>query len=156
MRNSGMRVPGLLRFVVLSIVLVFSISACAEDSATTSAAYGERLRSAEKLYPFEEWKTYYPGLDQYTVENCDAAANIFDTLLAELAAAGPYATETAKLEHFRRAVLDLNKLNYETFLIETWEREQLAALIDEITRLVGLEPKDYARGAGIADLWREW
>jgi len=39
-------------------------------------------------------------------------------------------------------------------MIETNEREQLAALVDDITVLAGFEPSDYADGAGIADFWR--
>ena len=77
-------------------------------------------------------------MEQYTIENCDAAAKIFDTLLAGLAAEGADATERTKLKHFQKAVLALNDLNYDTYIIETGEREELAALIDEITVLAGL------------------
>ena len=108
------------------------------------------------MYPFEEWKTYYPGMEQYTAANCDRAAEIFDQLLMDLASDGPEAKEELKLKHFHKAIVALNKLNYQTFIIETWEREQLAELVNEITRLSGLDPANYAEGAGVADLWRAW
>ena len=142
-------------FIVASII-VLSLMACSTEPPEPSLEYAEHLSQAKANYPFEVWKTYSPGLEQYTVENCDAAAKIFDTLLDGLSAEGADATERTKLKHFQKAVLALNDLNYDTYIIETGEREELAALIDEITVLAGLTPADYAGGAGVADLWRGW
>jgi len=142
--------PGLAGIIVLSLM------ACSPKSSDPSPEYREHLSQAEAHYPFEVWKTYSPDLEQYTIKNCDAAARIFDNLLAGLAGEGPDAAERAKLNHFREAVLALNELNDNTYIIETGEREELAALIDEITILAGLTPSDYADGAGVADLWRGW
>ncbi len=130
--------------------------ACSSESLELPSEYSKHLSQAKAHYPFAVWKTYSPGLEQYTIENCEAAAEIFDNLLIGLAGEGPDASEPAKLKHFREAVLALNELNDNTYIIETWEREELAALIDEITILVGLTPSDYADGAGVADLWRGW
>ena len=142
-------------FIVASIIAL-SLMACSAETPEPSPEYSKHLSQAKANYPFEVWKTYSPGLEQYTVENCDVAAKIFDTLLDGLAAEGADATERAKLKHFQKAVLALNDLNYDTYIIETGEREELAALIDEITVLAGLTPEDYAGGAGVADLWRGW
>ena len=142
-------------FSVASMI-VLSLVACSTEPPEPSPEYSKHLSQAKANYPFEVWKTYSPDMEQYTIENCDAAARIFDTLLAGLAAEGADATERTKLKHFRKAVLALNDLNDSTYIIETGEREELAALIDEITVLAGLTPADYAGGAGVADLWRGW
>jgi hypothetical protein len=129
--------------------------------------YYEKLESAKTYYPFDKWREmFFPdpededaeGLEQYTEENCNAAKVIFDNLINGLHQLGENASEPIKVELFKIAVLNLNELNEEAddCLIETGEREQLCELIDQITIASGLNPKDYAEGAGIADEWRDW
>jgi len=78
-------------------------------------------------------------------------------LIAKLVALGQGAYEKDKVELFKVAVLSLNKLNDEVEgLIETGEREDLCELIDQITIAAGMNPKNYAGGEGIADIWRDW
>jgi len=151
-----MTLPRRLPYFAIACSIVLSLLACSSESSEPTPEYIEHLSQAKEQYPFERWKTYSPDLEQYTIENCNAAERIFDSLLAGLAGEGPGAAERAKLKHFREAVMALNELNYNTYIIETGEREELAALIDEITILAGLTPSDYADGAGVADLWRGW
>ena len=145
-----------IRFLAFIAVAAAIMVGCSAEPPPPSSEYGERLSLAKKSYPFEEWKTYAPAMEQYTPQNCDRAAQIFDDLIRGLSQAGPNASESDKLEQFRIAIQALNKLNEGTYLIETFEREQLAELVNEITVLAGLKPSDYADGAGIADLWRYW
>jgi hypothetical protein len=138
--------------------------------------YSEKILRHQASYPFDKWKTYFhgaeeletdeggddeedeeSGMKQYTPENCEAARKIMDDLLRGLIRVGETAPESAKVELFRVAVQSLNKLNNENLgLIETMEREELCDLFDRISLSAGLNPKDYAGGRGIADLWREW
>ena len=128
--------------------------------------YEEKLESTKAYYPFERWReSFFPdpkddedeGMQQYTQENCDAAKLIFDTLINSLKSSGEAAQDKDKVELFRIAVEDLNKLSEKVEdLIETGEREDLCDLIDQITIASGLNPEDYADGNGIADEWRGW
>ncbi|KAA2239540.1 hypothetical protein F0L74_25405 [Chitinophaga agrisoli] len=120
--------------------------------------YKEQLDATKQYYPFDKWRDGYDnGLEQYTAENCNKTKAVFDTLIEKLGALGADAKESDKVELFRTAVLSLNALNDEIGgLIETGEREDLCALIDQITIAAGMNPKDYAGGEGIADEWREW
>jgi hypothetical protein len=128
--------------------------------------YEENLENTKVEYPFERWRElFFPdpeddeaeGMEQYTQENCDAAKLIFDSLIDGLKTLGEGAQEKDKVELFRTAVEDLNKLNEKVDdLIETGEREDLCELIDQITIASGLNPEDYADGNGIADNWRNW
>ena len=97
-------------------------------------------------------------MEQYTPENCDKAQQIMDDLLEGLIRLGESAPEPAKIELFRIAIESLNELNDETggSLIETVEREELCELFDNICLSAVLNPKDYAGGEGIADVWRDW
>ncbi|RXK86785.1 hypothetical protein [Filimonas effusa] len=121
-------------------------------------AYKEQLEAIKNYYPFENWRdSYDDGLEQYTPENCNKAQDIFDTLIASLIELGEDAEENNKVELFKTAILSLNELNEEVEdLIETGEREDLCELIDRITVAAGLNPANYADGAGVADEWREW
>ncbi|AWG23660.1 hypothetical protein FFWV33_13665 [Flavobacterium faecale] len=122
-------------------------------------SYIEALIATKQYYPFEKWreKSSKYGLLQYTEDNCTAAKNIFDTLLEKLIKTGENGEIKKKEKYFEIAVLALNELNdVEQGLIETGEREDLCELIDKITIAAGLNPKNYAKGEGIADLWREW
>jgi hypothetical protein len=120
--------------------------------------YDQRLLQTKELYPFTRWrKAYDHGLEQYTAENCDRVKQVFDTLIEELIALGETAPEEDKINRFESAIMTLNDLNFEIDgLIETGEREDLCALIDEITVAAGLDPADYGDGQGMSDEWRDW
>ncbi len=127
----------------------------ANDSLTLS----EKLNKTKELYPFEKWREAFfeYEMEQYTEENCNAAKTIFDNLIDKLIALGENGNETEKIALFEIAVLSLNELeNKNEGLIETGEREDLCELIDQITIACGLNPRNYADGEGLADLWREW
>jgi hypothetical protein len=124
-----------------------------------SLSYPERLNKTKKIYPFKYWRESFfeYDMEQYTQENCDAAKKVFDDLINELIKLRENAPEKKKVQLFEKAIKQLNKLSdKEEALIETGEREDLCELIDQITIASGLNPKDYADGEGIADLWREW
>ncbi|NRD20397.1 hypothetical protein HNV08_10100 [Winogradskyella eckloniae] len=124
-----------------------------------SLSYSEKLNKMKTFYPFKNWIEYAVDFDmkQYTQENCDAAKHIFDNLIDKLIKAGEDVSKEKKAQYFETAVIALNALNNKVEgLIETGEREDLCFLIDKITIASGLNPKDYADGEGIADLWREW
>ena len=118
------------------------------------------------MYPFDKWREmFFPdpedeeseGMEQYTQENCDNAKAIFDNLISGLKSIGENGAANDKVELFKIAVESLNDLNdKEEGLIETVEREDLCALIDQITIAAGLDPSDYADGEGLADEWRDW
>lgn len=128
--------------------------------------YKEKLEKAKELYPFARWReSFFPpedepefgGMEQYTQENCDKAQAVFDSLLCKLTQLGEDAPGDTKVEMFKEAILSLNDLDEEIGgLIETGEREDLCALIDEITIAANLIPADYGSGEGIADEWRDW
>jgi len=120
--------------------------------------YSDKLIVTKQACPFEKWQTYFPRMEDYTPENCDAAKNIFDRLISQLAELGEAVPKSEKEKLFESAVLALNELNEATGggLIETGEREELCELLDTISMAAGLNPEDYADGEGIADEWREW
>ena len=128
--------------------------------------YSEKILKHKVEYPFDKWRTYFygneeeedGGMEQYTPEICDNAQQIMDNLLERLIRLGEKAPEPAKVGLFKVAVESLNELNDETggSLIETGEREELCELFDNISVSAGLNPNDYADGAGIADEWRDW
>lgn len=121
--------------------------------------YVEKLDRTKKLYPFENWRNNFIEyeMEQYSEGNCNAAKNIFDTLINKLNKLGENGNKQEKEKCFEVAVISLNELNdKDDSLIETGEREDLCELIDQITIAAGLNPKEYADGEGIADLWREW
>ncbi len=129
-------------------------------------SYSTRLESIKIEYPFSRWRElFFPdpeddeseGMEQYTEENCHAAEAIFDKLIGDLIIIGEHAPEQEKTVLFKVAVESLNALSEKVDdLIETGEREDLCELIDHISIAAGLNPKDYADGEGIADLWRKW
>ncbi len=129
-------------------------------------SYSELLENTKQNYPFSRWRAlYFPdpedveseGMEQYTEENCDAAKIIFDNLIHGLVNIGEHAAESEKVALFKTAVESLNELGEKVDdLIETGEREDLCDLIDKVTIAAGLNPEDYADGAGIADEWRDW
>lgn len=122
-------------------------------------SYSEKLLQTKKGYPFESWrKAFFEyDMEQYTEENCNAAKAVFDDLIAGLIKIGEHGSEKEKLALFETAVNTLNSLDYKIDgFIETGEREDLCELIDQITIAAGLNPKNYAGGEGLADLWREW
>ena len=124
-----------------------------------SSPYAKGLIKTKASYPFKRWRESFfeYEMEQYTQENCDAAKLVFDNLINALINMGENASEKKKVQLFEKAVEELNGLSEkEEALIETGEREDLCELIDQITIAAGLDPKDYADGEGIADLWREW
>lgn len=120
--------------------------------------YIQQLEATKEHYPFANWRhSYDDGLEQYTEENYSKTEAIFDTLIANLIALGQDAGKDDKVELFKTAILSLNELNNEVDdLIETGEREDLCALIDNITIAAGMNPADFGESEGIADEWREW
>ncbi len=125
----------------------------------STLSYPERLTKTKALYPFTKWRQNFTdyGMEQYTEENCNTAKSIFDNLIEKLIKLGENGEKKDKEKCFEVAVKALNNLNEkDEGIIETGEREDLCELIDQITIASGLNPKDYAEGEGIADLWREW
>lgn len=121
--------------------------------------YSEKLNKTKALYPFEHWRESFfeYEMEQYTEENCNEAKSIFDNLISKLITIGEHGSITEKEKCFEIAIKSLNELNEkDEGIIETVEREDLCELIDQITIAAGLNPKNYAEGEGIADLWREW
>ncbi len=121
--------------------------------------YAERLHATKPNYPFANWRdAFNDGLEQYTEKNVDAAQQILDELIDNLIKLGEGASEADKLKLFQDATLSFNELNEELDgeLIETGEREDLCALIDEIGMAAGIDPSRYGAGDGIASEWREW
>lgn len=116
------------------------------------------LQMISQHYPFDQWEASFDdGLDQYTADNCAKVQAVFDQLLVQLSALGPDADATDQLAAFEQAVEALNDLNDEIDgLIETGEREELCELFNAISVAVGLEPRDYGDGEGVAIQWREW
>jgi hypothetical protein len=118
----------------------------------------QSLAEVKKMYPFKEWRAKHKeGFEQFTAANCKKATQIADALVAGLMALKD-GTASQKLDLFRVAVLAYNQLNDETggTLLETEEREELVGLINTISGLVGLDPKDYGGGEGVATEWRDW
>jgi hypothetical protein len=119
----------------------------------------QSLAEVKKMYPFKEWRAKHKeGFEQFTAANCKKAAQIADALVAGLMALGKNGTEADKLALFKTAVEAYNGLNdaADGELIETGEREELVALINTISGLVGLDPKGYGGGEGVASEWRDW
>lgn len=130
-----------------------------ENYQNDSLTYSERLIKTKEFYPFAKWRENFfeYEMEQYTEENCNEAKRIFDNLISKLITLGENGNRTEKEKCFEIAINSLNKLNEkDEGIIETGEREDLCELIDQITLASGLNPKDYAEGEGIADLWREW
>ena len=127
----------------------------------TKTEFKNQLNDIKKTFPFDYWydelfKEY--EMEQYTLENCKKAENIMNTLIEDLTKIGLNASESLKLEKFKKAVLEYNKLNEEndSALIETGEREDLCEIMDRIGVICGLIPEKYGEGDGIASEWREW
>ena len=130
-----------------------------EAQIDSNLSYPDRLNKTKALYPFTKWRQNFTeyGMEQYTEENCNTAKSIFDNLIEKLIKLGENGDKKEKEKCFEVAVNSLNKLNEkDEGIIETGEREDLCELIDQITIASGLNPKEYAEGEGIADLWREW
>lgn len=118
--------------------------------------YSAKLLATQKNYPFEKWLTYSEGdegLEQYTRENCGAAATIFDDLLAALIELGEDASEDEKIALFQEAVESLNGLNDQTDMIETGEREELCELFNHIARAAGIDVDEEEE---TVTEWRDW
>ena len=120
--------------------------------------YQQRLKAMKRQFPFKQWRAgEAEGMEQYSKENCDAMAAIFDRLLQRLIALGEGAPEPDKLAAFQEAIEATNELNaQELNLIETGEREQLGDLCNEIARAAGIDPIKYGGGEGPASEWRDW
>lgn len=128
-------------------------------SENDTLTYSEKLNKAKEYYPFEKWRENFIEYEmmQYTEENCNAAKNIFDSLINKLNESGKNGNEQTKVKYFEYAIKALNELNSkDESLIETGEREDLCELIDQITIAANLNPEDYGDGEGISDEWRDW
>jgi len=125
---------------------------------SASMTYQEKLKSCKADYPFVRWREAFDeGFEQYTEENCNRFKLIFDNLISDLIRLGEHSQSAEKVNAFKKAVLTLNNLSAEDdSLIETGEREDLCALVDQITIACGLNPKDFGGGEGLASEWREW
>jgi len=97
-------------------------------------------------------------MEQYTLENCNKAKKIMDDLIDDLVKIGIDANEEMKIEKFKKAVLEYNKLNDANNgeIIETGEREDLCQIMDDIGEASGIVPEKYGDGDGIASEWRNW
>ncbi len=120
--------------------------------------YQDTLNETKKHYPFSVWRQNFDqGFTQYTEDNCNSIKDIFDHLINNLIEAGESASEEQKVQLFRKAILETNKINMEVYdLIEEGEREDLCELTNEISIACGLTPKKYGEGEGLASEWREW
>jgi hypothetical protein len=122
------------------------------------STYDEQLLATKTHYPFDNWRTYYQqeAIRQWEpdgVADTNAVQAIFDQLIAKLVKLGAEASEKKKVNQILKAVEATNQY---AGLIMTEQREELCALIDEITIACGLDPADYADGAGLADEARDW
>lgn len=120
--------------------------------------YTDKLNATKQYYPFDYWRTHFQQellrqIEPEGVEETNAVQAIFDRLIAKLAKLGEEAPEKKKVKRIIKAVEATNEY---AGLIMTEQREELCALIDEITVACGLDPTNYAEGAGLADEAREW
>jgi hypothetical protein len=99
--------------------------------------YAEKLNRTKSHYPFNRWaeNNVEYELEEYTPENCQTMAKIFDDLIADLINKGENAAETEKVESFRVAIEATNEFNdkFDGSFIETGEREDLWELTNIIT-----------------------
>jgi len=150
------KIIGLVSIIVISL---FASNITEAKPIGVKMSYSEKLEATKKQYPFKGWRENFKhGLVQYTEENCKKAQTIFDTLISDLIDLGENAKEARKVEHFKTAVISLNKLNEATdwALIETGEREELFELFETIARVAGIDSSKYGGGEGIASEWRDW
>lgn len=85
-------------------------------------------------------------------------SGILDDLILQMESSGDSACEEEKLEHFKQAVLAMNRLNdrHDGGLIETVEREDLCETLNAMARIAGIDPTNYGGGEGVASEWRDW
>ena len=122
------------------------------------STYAEQLLATKQHYPFDNWRAHYQQelMRQWWpagVEDTNAVQAIFDQLITKLTALGEAASEKKKVKQIVKAIEATNDY---AGLIMTDQREELCALTDEITVACGLDPADYAEGAGLADEARDW
>lgn len=120
--------------------------------------YTEQLLATKQHYPFDFWRKHFQQelLRQWEpagVDDTNAVQAIFDQLITDLIKLGDAAPEKKKVKRIIKAV---EATNHYAGIIMTDQREELCALIDEITVACGLDPADYAEGAGLADEARDW
>lgn len=115
-----------------------------------------RLSQIELPFSFWYESGQEIGMPEYSKENCDAAESAVVNLINWLIENAASASKEDVLLAFKSSVQSLNNLNKLFGLIETGEREELCDLFDEIAVEVGLDPKNYADGEGIATMWCEW
>lgn len=122
--------------------------------------YAEKLNQTKSQCPFNRWaeNNVEYGLDEYTPENCQAMAKIFDDLIVDLINKGENASAFEKVESFRVAIEATNEFNdkFDGSFIETGEREELWELTNIITVAAGLDPANYGGGEGLVSEWRNW
>jgi hypothetical protein len=122
------------------------------------STYSERLLATKQHYPFDNWRAHYQqeSIRQWEpdgVEDTNAVQAIFDQLIAKLIKLEEEAPEKKKVKQIIKAIEATNDY---AGLIMTDQREELVDLTDEITVACGLDPSDYADGAGLADEARDW
>ena len=122
------------------------------------STYAEQLLATKQHYPFDNWRVHYQqeSIRQWEpdgVEDTNAIQAIFDKLITKLIKLGEEASEKKKAKRIIKAI---EATNGYACLIMTVQREELVELTDEITVACGLDPSDYADGAGLADEARDW
>lgn len=121
----------------------------------------DQLDQAKDHYAFKRWhEAFVDGVEEFSAENCNKMQRIFDDLIADFLAKGESASEAERIESFRFvslrfAIQATNELDEQTGMIETGEREELCKLTNIISLAVGLNPKNYGDGEGLASEWRD-
>jgi hypothetical protein len=122
------------------------------------STYAEQLLATKQHYPFDNWRAHYQQelIRQWEpegVEDTNAVQAIFDQLIVKLIKLGEEASEKRRVNQIIKAIEATNDY---AGLIMTEQREELCALTDEIIIACGLDPSNYAEGAGLADEARDW
>ncbi len=94
---------------------------------------------------FSQWEGFVP------LEVIEASRRIMLDTAAQLEALGAEPPGEAVLEILRQCVEAFNDLDAVHGWIETIEREDLCAMIDELATLAGIEDAD-----DVAGEWRDW
>ena len=160
---SGLGPPWLIlnaRQIMKHLVIAFAmvcLVACTKqvspESTPKAAArapqndYEKRLVATRSEFRFEHWPAHARP----------AVVAVFEQLLADLVAAGESASESQKIECFKRAVSALNEIDRKDHtVIETSEAEQLIDIGNHIARAAGLDPQKYGDKEGPLSAGRNW
>lgn len=120
--------------------------------------YPEQLLAAKQHYPFANWRAHYQQeltrqWEPAGVEDTNAVQAILDQLITKLITLGEEGFDKKKAKQIIKAIEATN--DYAGFIM-TEQLEELVDLTDAITVACGLDPSDYAEGAGLADEARDW